>query len=113
MDGITSAQYQARLAEIREDAAFRARQREEHEDAENRREEAAAAERHFYAEHGAWRSDVVRRQAFVQSQHEAAEFRRRDEQAAEKRADDLARLQMEGRRPRSLSEILASAAGTA
>jgi len=113
MDRLGTAQYRARLAEMREDAALRARQREDAADAEARREEAQAVQRAYYNEHGEWPADAVRRQALMQSRHEAAERSRREEKADEKRADDLARLQAQGYRPRTVAEVLATARGTA
>jgi len=111
MDALTPALRRARLAELREDAAFRAREREEAAAGEARRDETEASLRAYYAERGEWPTDTIRRQLAMQSQHDEAERRDREEKAAEKRADDLARLQLQGYRPRTVAEVLATARG--
>jgi hypothetical protein len=111
MTGMTSAQYRARVAEMREDARYRALQRQEAVSDELRREEAQAAMRAYYNEHGEWPTDTLHRQILMAGQREETERARREEQAAEKRQDDLARLQVQGYRPRSLGEIFSVALG--
>jgi hypothetical protein len=112
MSALAPALYQGMLAEARESAASRERERDDAADMEARRDEAEAAMRAYYSEHGEWPTDTIHRQALMQARHEEAERQAEKERLAEKYADDLARVQLQGYRPRSVAEVLAVARGS-
>jgi len=111
MNAMAPALYQAWMSDAREDAALRERERWDAAAAEARRAEELQAQRSYYLQHGESEADSIRRQALMQALNEEAERQAEKERLAEKYANDLSRLQLEGYRPRSVAEVLATAAG--
>jgi hypothetical protein len=111
MDGLGTALYKAARAEAREDAALRERERDEAAFAEARKLAAAARIREYYVTHGELPSTTVAREAFQAERKKAAEEQRAAEVAAEKHADYCSGLLASGRRPRTVAQVLADAAG--
>lgn len=91
---------------LRSDQEARREQQQAEAEAEARREQAEGNLRRYYTEHGEWPHETMARQQAVQAQREAAAEARRAQERRDQRDAYAARMLAEGRKPRSLEQIL-------
>jgi hypothetical protein len=78
--------------------------------AEEWREQAVLRAQAYYREHGEWEWQTMERQQAVLARAEAREEEKRQTERVERHQAQVAQLIMDGRRPRTVAEVLSIAA---